>query len=94
MWKPFGVSSPFEPGNDNTSLILGMDISLFSVRKLSHTCIDETEETQSALSSSISTRNSSIHCCFDVNVVCFRATAGKSMNLHVTERLGKELLTN
>lgn len=34
------------------------------------------------------------HCCFDIDVVCFCATAGKSVNSHVTERLGKELLKN
>ena len=46
LWGGVSASSPFVPGNDNTSLILVMDLSLFSVRKLSHTCIDETEETQ------------------------------------------------
>ena len=92
MWKPSGVSSLFVPGNDNTSLILVMDLSLFSVRKLSAST--KLKKLKSALSSSISTRNRSIHCCFDINVVCFCATAGKSMNLHVTERLGKERLTN
>ena len=46
LWGGVSTSSPFVPGNDNTSLILVIDLSLFSVRKLSHTCIDETEETQ------------------------------------------------
>ena len=34
------------------------------------------------------------HCSFDIDVVCFCATAGKSVNSHVAERLGKERLTN
>lgn len=79
MWKPFGVASPFVPGNDNTSLILGFGLSSFSVRKGVH-APTKLKKLKRALSSSISTRNGSL---------LFRYRCGKSLNSHVTERLGE-----
>ena len=87
------MASPFVPGNDNTSLILSFGLSSFSVRKGVH-APTKLKKLKRALSSSISTRNRSIHCCFDIDVVCFCAMAGKSVNSHITERLGRERLTN
>ena len=59
-WTPLGVASPFAPGNDNTSLILGIGIFYLVLEKSYMHPPTTLKKLKRALSSSISTRNGSV----------------------------------